>query len=189
MTFSPSLPALALLGLAALTGPALRAETYAIDSANSSVGFTTRLVGRPVPGKFSAFSGKITFDPAHPETMTAEARIEADSISTNNERRDHHLRTPDYFDAARYPELVFQGRSVQPGAGGDFDLTGDLTIKATTKSVVLHVHPTAAAGDPPRWEAKTTINRKDFGVAHDAISDRVIGDTVEITLEIQGKLL
>ena len=176
---------MSLLSLAAALP--MRADTYAIDAAHSSVSFTTRLVGRAVPGKFSLFSGKITVDPAHPEKTTAEARIDAASISTNKEARDHHLQSPDYFDAVRYPSLTFQSKSVQPGAGGDFDLTGDLTIKAVTKSVVLHVHPTSAAGAPPRWEAKTQVNRKDFGVTHDAISDRAIGDTVEITLEIQGQ--
>ncbi len=177
----PSLsPALVLLSLLAVSA---RAETYRIDADQSSVTFTARLAGHAVPGTFGKFSGTVTFDPAHPEKMAAEAKIDAASISTKKEARDHHLLTPDYFDAARFPELTFHSRSAQAGPDGDVELTGDLTIKSTTKSVVLKVHPTG----PRRWEGKTTVNRKDFGVTHDALSDRVIGDTVEVTLEIQAK--
>ncbi len=176
----PSRSSLAVLGLLASSA---RAETYQIDPDQSSVGFTAHLVGHAVPGTFGKFSGTVTFDAAQPEKMAAEAKIEAASISTKKEARDHHLQTPDYFDAARFPELTFRSRSAKPGPGGDFELTGDLTIKSTTKSVVLMVHPTG----PRRWEGKTTVNRKDFGVTHDALSDRVIGDTVEVTLEIQAK--
>jgi polyisoprenoid-binding protein YceI len=178
---------LALLGVMAAAGGSARAETYAIDAANSSVGFTARLAGHAVKGSFAKFSGTITVDPAHLEKATAAAMIEVASISTKNQPRDHHLQSPDYFFAGKYPELVFRGRSVAPEAGGDFDVTGDLTIKAVTKSVVLHVHPATAAAGPYRWEAKTSINRKDYGVAYDGIKDRVIGDTIEITLEIQAK--
>jgi polyisoprenoid-binding protein YceI len=177
----PSLrPALALLGLLAVSA---RAETYTIDPDQSSVTFTAHLVGHAVPGTFGKFSGTVTFDPAHPERMAAEAKIEVASISTKKEARDHHLQTPDYFDAAKFAELTFHSRSAKAGPGGDLELTGDLTIKSTTKSVVLQVHPTGSR----RWEGKTAVNRKDFGVTHDALSDRAIGDTVEVTLEIQAK--
>jgi polyisoprenoid-binding protein YceI len=180
MVHSPVRSALALLGLLAASA---RAETYAIDPDLSSVAFTAHLVGHAVPGTFGKFSGQVTFDPAHPGQMSAEAKIEAASISTRNGARDHHLQTPDYFDAARFPELTFRSRSVQAGAGGDFELTGDLTIKSTTKSVVVKVHPTGTR----RWEGRTEINRKDFGVTHDALADRAIGDLVQVTLEIQAK--
>jgi polyisoprenoid-binding protein YceI len=179
----PSVRPLTLL-LAFLLPAALSAETYSVGPGPSQVRFTAKLLGHGVHGSFAQFRGTVTFDPAHPDRLAAEATIEVASIQTGNEERDRHLRSADYFDADKYPEIVFHGRIVQPGSNGDFDLVGDLTIKRTTRSVVLHVHalPGAAA-----WDAQAQVDRKDFGINRNAWSDRAIGDTIAIALHVEGR--
>ena len=169
--------------LALLAPAAARAETYQIGPAQSQVRFTAKLLGHGVPCSFGKFTGQVTTDSAHPNQLAAEARIEVASIETGNDRRNRHLRSPDYFDADRYPEIVFRGRSAHPAASGDFDLVGELTIKQTTKSVILHVHPLS----PSSWDATAQVNRKDFGITRDAFSDKGIGDTIAIALHVQGQ--
>ncbi|HEX3729291.1 MAG TPA: YceI family protein [Opitutaceae bacterium] len=169
--------------LTLLLPAAASAETYSIGPEQSQVRFTAKLLGHEIPCSFGQFSGKVDFDAAHPDHLAAEAKIEVASIATGNDHRNHHLRSPDYFDADKHPEIVFHSRSVKPGPNGDFDLVGDLTIKQTTKSVVLHVHPLSASA----WDARAAVNRKDFGITRNAFSDRGIGDTIEIALHVEGR--
>jgi len=172
-----------LLVLTLLLPTALSAETYSIGPESSQVKFTAKLLGHGVPCSFGRFSGKVDFDSAHPDRLAAEAKIEVASIETGNDERNHHLRSADYFDADKHPEIVFHSRAVKPGSNGDFDLVGDLTIKQTTKSVVLHVHPLPG----PAWDARGEVNRKDFGISRNAFSDRGIGDTIAIALHVEGR--
>ncbi|HVW19859.1 MAG TPA: YceI family protein [Opitutaceae bacterium] len=169
--------------LALLAPAAAPAETFTVGAGESQVRFTARLLGHSVPGSFGRFSGRVTVDPAHPERFSAEAKIEVASIATGIERRDRHLRSADYFDADKYPEILFHSRSVKPAPDGSFDLVGDLTIKQTTKRVVLHVHPRS----PSSWDATAQLDRKDFGIARAAFSDKGIGDTIAVALHVEGR--
>jgi polyisoprenoid-binding protein YceI len=111
--------------------PVLGPNEWNIDQAHSTAGFTvTHLMVSTVPGSFGKVSGKITYDGKNVSSVAADVTIDATTISTNNERRDTHLKSPDFFEVAKYPTLTFKSTKVVPGAAGKFKLVGDLTITA-----------------------------------------------------------
>jgi len=120
--------------------------------------------------------------------------IDASSIETGVADRDGHLKSPDFFDAAQYPELRFVGTRVQPRSGDEIDVIGDLTIKDITREVALRVEQHGQAKDPwgnvrAAFSAKTTIDRKDFGLTWNQALETggvLVGDKVEIEAEIQA---
>ncbi len=185
---------LTLAVLLAVAAPAVRAEIYEIDSVHSSVGFRIRhLVGK-VPGRFTKFAGTISYEPGKPETWQAEARIDANSINTDNEKRDGHLRTADFFDTAKCPEIVFKSTKVVAVKDGAAKLHGQLTMHCVTKPVILDLEIGGAATDPwgnPRagFSATGTLNRKDFGIVWNKILDSgglMLGEDVAISLDIEA---
>lgn len=191
---SSSLFALSLIGALAFGQTASAAvETYEIDNVHSSVGFSIRhnLVAK-VQGSFTQFKGTLRVDRDHLESSTVEATIQAASLSTANEKRDNHLRSPDFFDVATYPTLSFKSKSWKHTGGDNYDVAGDLTIHGVTKEVVLKVTslgfgPGAKPGSSiSGWEATTTINRRDFGVNGPAMLGRTVGDEVQITILVEA---
>ena len=120
--------------------------------------------------------------------------IDASSIETGVADRDGHLKSPDFFDVAQYPELRFVGKRVQPRSGNEIDVIGDLTIRGITREVVLRVEQHGQAKDPwgnvrAAFSAKTTIDRKDFGLTWNQALETggvLVGDKVEIEAEIQA---
>ena len=181
----------ALLPLA-LALPAA-ADTWNVDKAHSVVGFEIRhLVGK-VQGRFGEFSGTVTGDPAKPESSTVAFTIKTASISTNEEKRDAHLKSPDFFDAEKNPEIAFRSTSIKPGAAGHYLVTGPLTMHGVTKDVTLDVTLAGPMKDP--WgnqraglEATTTINRKDWGIVWNKVLDAgsaMLGDDVKIAIELE----
>ncbi len=113
-------------------------ETYQIDPSHSSVEFSVRHIFSQVSGKFKTFSGVIQYDPKSLENASVEATIKVASIDTDNEKRDNHLKSPDFFDAEKYPEITFKSESVKNQEGGLL-LKGDLTMHGVTKSVLVLV--------------------------------------------------
>jgi polyisoprenoid-binding protein YceI len=121
-------------------------------------------------------------------------RTDASSIDTGVDQRDAHLKSPDFFDVAQYPDLRFVGKRVQPRSGTDIDVVGDLTIKGITREVVLRVEQLGQAKDPwgnlrAAFSAKTSIDRKDFGLTWNQVLESggvVVGDRIEIEAEIQA---
>jgi polyisoprenoid-binding protein YceI len=177
---------LALCGLAASAAP----ETYVIDPAHSSVTFTVRHFLARVPGWFAKFNGSVVLDRANPAASTVEATIDVATVSTNQENRDKHLNTADFFDTANHPTATFQSKSWQPTGGDHYDVTGDLTLHGVTRAVVLKVrHLGFADGNRGAklsgWEATTTLRRADFAVGK---PERSIGDEVEIVINIEARL-
>jgi polyisoprenoid-binding protein YceI len=187
--------AAALVAVApALTVPAFAAETYGVDKAHSEVLFSIKHLVSRVSGNFQDFDGKIVIDRAKPEASSAEFTIKATSINTNNARRDDHLRTPDFFDVAKFPEITFKSTKVVPKGKDAFEVTGDLTMRGVTKPVVLAVSflgdiKDQMGNDKAGFEATTTINRKDFGVLWNKALDQggfVLGDDVKVTANLEA---
>src|SRR5437588_10937311 len=126
---------LALLLLAPLTAPA---ETYKIDSAHSQIAFSVHQFVSSVRGEFHRFSGTIELDRDHPEQSSVTARISVGSIDTKIQKRDHHLLTPEFFDAAKCPEITFKSRSVKRTGERSGDIAGDFIIHGVTKPIIWH---------------------------------------------------
>ena len=179
---------------ASLTAP-VRAdvETYAIDPVHSSVGFSIRHFVSKVPGSFTKFAGTITVDRANLENSSVQATIDIGSVSTANETRDTHLKTPDFFDVAKFPGMTFKSKAWKKTGNDSFDVTGDLTIKDVTKEVVLNVKllgfgPGMKGAMLSGWEATTTLKRADFGVNGPAMLGKMLGDDVAVTIGIEADL-
>lgn len=177
-----------------LTGSGLRTGTWTIDPTHSTVGFSVRHLMSKVRGSFTDFSGQIvtTEDPTE---SRVEVRIASASITTNNEQRDGHLRSTDFFDAAAGQELVFVSTGVRETSDG-YVIDGDLTVNGTTRPVelaaeFLGVDVDAYGATRLGAEATTSISRKEFGVDFNVPLEGgklLIGDKIDITLEIEAVL-
>ncbi|OZC66141.1 polyisoprenoid-binding protein [Rhodococcus sp. 15-725-2-2b] len=178
----------------AIALPELTAGTWVIDPAHSTVGFTVRhLVVSKVRGRFQTFSGTITV--AEDGTPSVDAEIDVASITTDNEQRDGHLKTADFFEVEKFPTATFKSTSVKAD-GGDFVVTGDFTLHGVTNSIDLKLEfngVNAGMGNGPvaGFEASTVINRKDFGISIDMPLEgggAVVGDKITLNLEIEAGL-
>jgi polyisoprenoid-binding protein YceI len=188
----------ALLAFAALasglaTAASAAVETYQIDPVHSSVGFKIRHFVSKVPGSFTKFSGTIKVDRDALENSSVEAVIEVGSVSTFNDKRDADLKSPNYFDAVKFGTITFKSTSWTKTGDNTFDVAGDLTIKGTTKPVVLKVTldgfgPGMRGAQLSGWEATTSLNRSDFGVTGPAMMSKVLGEDVAITISIEADL-
>ena len=187
-----TLLAIALL----LTVPSAFAASYQIDPVHTQIHFTVpHLVVFKVRGNFNDFVGTVEADAASNSLTGAKATIQVASIATRNQKRDDHLRSADFFDAGKYPEMAFVSKKVE-GSGGNITVTGDLTIKGTTKEVVLKGGFLGATTDPwgnqrAGFEATGMINRKEFGLMWNKALEAggmVVGDEIEIGLEIEAIL-
>jgi polyisoprenoid-binding protein YceI len=185
--------ALSTLALAAgIAAPSLAAvESHKIDANHSQIGFKVRHLVSKVPGRFEKFSGTITVDPSDLSTAKVTAVIETASISTNQPNRDNHLRSPDFLDAATFPEMKFESVRFIPEGDKGGRLLGNLTIRGVTKAVELKVEVLGFAGGHGGFSASTTINRKDFGVSWNKAIEGgglVLGDDVEIQIDVETAL-
>lgn len=185
---------LAVLALAALAAPAA-AELYKIDEAHSAVSFkVAHLAISKVSGRFDKFSGTIDYKPGDVKNWKAEAVIDVASINTGVEARDKHLRAPDFFDVEKFPTMTFRSTKVAGYKKMKGKLHGELTLHGVTKAVVLDVEGSGPAKDPWGNErmaavARTTINRKDFGLGWNQVLETgglLVGEKVEITIEIEA---
>jgi polyisoprenoid-binding protein YceI len=193
MKFPSQLLALSVLTLGLVSAASAAVETYAIDPVHSSVGFTIRHVFSQLPGSFSQFTGVLTVDRDNVENSSAEAVIQVGSVTTANAQRDHHLKTPDFFDAAKFGTITFKSKSWKKTGEETYDVTGDLTIKDVTKEVVLKVTslgfgPGMTGKPVSGWSATTTINRNDYGVVGPAMLGKAVGNEVTISISIEADL-
>ena len=171
-------------------------QTYQIDPAHSRVEFTIRHMFSKVTGSFDEFSGTVNYDADAPAASSVNAEIKASSIDTNNEGRDKHLKSPDFFDVANYPTLTFTSTKVTQAPEGRLRVEGNLTIHGITKPVVLEA---AFLGSGPGldgvtragFEGTTKVDRKDFAILWNKTLDKggtLLGDEVQIMLQIEGVL-
>jgi polyisoprenoid-binding protein YceI len=175
--------------------PGYLAGTWEIDAVHSDVSFSVRhMMVSKVKGRFGVFSGTVVTGERF-EDSTVNATIDATSIDTNNEQRDGHIKSADFFEVEKYPEWTFASTGINAD-GVEFELHGDLTIKGVTKPVTLNLEiggfgPDAFGGTRCGFTATTTINRSDFGVDISMPLDGggvVVSEKVLITLEIEAVL-
>ena len=171
------------------------ASTWKIDPAHSSAQFSVRhLAISTVRGAFSSVNGSVNYDDKDVSKSTIEVTIDVNSVDTRQPDRDKDLKSDHFFDATNYPTITFKSTKVEQAGAGKLKVTGDLTIRGTTKSVVLDVEgPTAPVKDP--WgnsrvaaSATTKVNRQDYGVKWNAKLDNggvVVGDDVNIIIDVE----
>jgi polyisoprenoid-binding protein YceI len=178
-----------------LAAPAIAsASTWDIDSGHSSATFTVRhLAVSNVRGEFGKVTGVINLDDKDITRSTVEASIDASAVNTRNADRDNHLKSPDFFDVARFPAISFKSRKVSK-SGKHLRVTGDLTIRGVTREAVLDVEDNGVQKDPwgntkAGFTATTEISRKHWGLEWNVALDTggvLVGDKVKIELEIQA---
>ena len=174
--------------------PAVAQPTWEIDPAHSAAQFQVKhLMISNVRGEFGKMSGKAIFDGKDYTTLKTEAAIDVASINTREPKRDEHLRSADFFDAAAHPKITFKTKRIEGVNGSQFKLIGDLTIRGVTKEVALSVEATPVIkgmrGESRIGaQATTRINRQDYGVKWNRSLDAggvVVGDEVQITLDLE----
>jgi polyisoprenoid-binding protein YceI len=167
---------------------------WKIDPMHTGASFTVKhMMVSNVRGHFAKVSGTVLYDGKNLADSSVTALIDASTINTDEEKRDQHLKSADFFDVAKYPTITFKSTKVEPETNG-FKVIGDLTIHGVTKSVTLLANTLPAPIKDPYGnlrtgtEATTKINRKDFGLAFDKNLDNggaLVGDDVEITLDVE----
>ncbi|HEY2103475.1 MAG TPA: YceI family protein [Chthoniobacterales bacterium] len=180
--------------LLALLAPAVQAETYRIDSARSKITFSVHHLLGTARGEFHKFAGKIDVDREHPERSSVTATIQVASIDTKIAKRDQHLRSDEFFNAAKFPEIAFRSRTVKRTGADSGDITGDLTMHGVTRPITLHVKLATpitgnALPERTRWQVTAEpIHRKDFGLMFSGTSEAVsgIGQDVVPSIEIEA---
>jgi polyisoprenoid-binding protein YceI len=172
----------------------MAAQTWTIDKAHSDIFFTVRhMVITKVRGRFLKWDGTLALDEQDWSKSRVEVAIEAASISTNDEKRDGHLRSADFLDAEKFPKLTFKSTKVE-GSGDKLKVTGDLTIRDVTKSVTLDVEVLGKAKDPwgnnkIAFNGKVAIQREDYGAKWNQALEAggvLVGKQVDIDLELQA---
>jgi polyisoprenoid-binding protein YceI len=186
-----SLTALSL----ALVAGTVQAETYNVDKAHSEVLFSVRHMGvSRVTGRFNDFTGVVNGDPAKPGESSVEFTIKAASIDTNDAGRDKHLRSADFFDVEKFPELTFKSSKITAKGQNQFDVTGTLTMHGVAKEVTLPVTLAGPVKDPRGnekvgFEATAKLNRKDYGITWNRALDAggvVVSDEVQVTINLEA---
>ena len=171
--------------------------TWDIDIAHSSVGFSVRhLVISRVHGRFDRWAGSLTLDEAHAERSQIEAHIETASIDTHEPKRDEHLRSPEFLDTAKHPEITFRSATVEKTGTDRYRMVGDLTIVGVTRPVALEVEALGHVKDPWGAErvgftARATIDRRDFGLNWNQALEAggvLVGEKVEVSIEVEAVL-
>lgn len=187
----------AVLGMAAaLTPIAGYGATYRVDPSHSAVTFKIRHLFTSVAGRFTVFEGRIVFDPEKPLETTVEGNIDTASVNTDNQKRDKHLRSEEFFDVATHPKITFATSRVSDvnAQAKTAKLHGTLSIHGVERSVVLDAAFLGVGKDPwgnerAGFRGQTTIDRKDFGLTWNKPLETgglLVGDEVEIEIEIEA---
>lgn len=168
--------------------------SWNIDTAHTVVQFSVRhMMLAKVRGQFEKFSGTVNLDEAHPENTSVDIKVDTASINTREAKRDDHLRSPDFFDAEKYPNISFDSKRVEVTSPSTAYLFGDLTIKDLTREVKMDVEYTGKAKSPwgttsVGFNGSTKINRKDWGLTWNQALETggvLVGDDVDLTIELE----
>jgi polyisoprenoid-binding protein YceI len=168
---------------------------WQFDMQHSGISFMVRhLLVAKVRGRFTRWTGSMRFDEHNPEASLVEVEIDASSVDTSEAQRDAHLRSADFFDVANHPRITFKSTRVERAGEAGYKVKGDLTIRGVTRPVVLEVAYGGAMRDPwgnqrAGFAAKTTIDRKEFGVSFNQVLDHgglALGEQVAIEIDIEA---
>ena len=181
-----------ILALQAL--PAQAPVTFQIDPVHSSVSFKIRHIVSKVEGRFREFSGAVVGDPAAKSGVSVELAIKAASVDTGNDGRDKHLKSPDFFDVEKYPEITFKSAKIVAKGGDKYEATGTFTMHGVSKQITVPVTFAGIGKDPKGGEhagfsVSTTLNRKDYGITFNQVLDSggmMLGEDVEISIELEA---
>jgi polyisoprenoid-binding protein YceI len=183
-----------LVALAGSAATSTAADKYTVDPSHSSIGFAVRhMVVSKVKGFFNEYTATILYDDKDITKSSAEVTIKMESIDTRDAKRDEHLRTPDFFDAAKYPEITFKSKRIEKSEDG-FVAVGDLTMRGVTKEISIPFIVAGVVTDP--WgntrlglSGGTKLNRQDYGISWSKSLDKgglVVSDDVQIEIEIEA---
>ncbi|WP_374074935.1 YceI family protein [Bdellovibrio bacteriovorus] len=184
------------LATAVFSSSALAAK-YELDKAHTNVSFQApHLVVSKVNGRFDRFDGSFDFDEQSMKLDNVVVNIKTDSINTNEKDRDKDLRSKNFFDVTKYPDMKFKSTKVEYDNGKPDKVLGDLTIRGVTKPVVLEVEYNGAVNDPwgnrmVSFEAETKVDRREFGMTWNKALDKggwLVGDEIKIKIEGEAKM-
>ena len=183
---------IAAVVLTGLSSAVLANETYRFDPSGSTIGFSVHQFLGTTHGKFMKFNGKIDVNREHPENSLVMAQIDVRSIDTRIKKRDDHLRSAEFFNVDKYPQITFKSRSVKRTGSQSGDILGDLTIHGVTKPITLHVKLLTPLNDTSRTRWGITVDpitRRDFNLMFAPATETVSGisQTVAINIEIEAK--
>ncbi|MBO0962083.1 YceI family protein [Neobacillus sp. MM2021_6] len=168
---------------------------WALDPAHSSVDFSVRhMMIANVKGTFNTFNATIEADPADLTTANIEFSVETESVDTRSKDRDGHLVSADFFDVENHPNMTFKATNIEKTDEGEYNVTGDLTLRGVTKQETFAVIFEGQGKDPwgnekAGFSAQGTINRSDYGLVWNAALETggvLVGDKVKINLQIQA---
>jgi polyisoprenoid-binding protein YceI len=177
-----------------LTSSAVAApETYKIDPVHSSITFKVRHLFSFVTGKFTKFDGTFTVDPNAVDQATVSSTVQTASIDTANGKRDDDLKSADFFDAAKFPEITFKSKNVKPTGDTAAEILGDFTMHGVTRELTLHAQflgkGKGMKGEISGWHLTTDpIKRSDYGLNWNKAIEgtQIVGDDVEITIDVEA---
>jgi polyisoprenoid-binding protein YceI len=183
------------VAFASFVGGAVHASSWVLDPDHTTIGFSVKhMMVSDVKGSFDKFTGSVEIDDKDPSKSLVNVEIDVASVNTRNAKRDDHLKSADFFDAAKHPKMTFKSTKVEIAKDGSMKITGNLTMRGVTKSVTLSSAPLSAAVKDP-WggthrgtTATAKINRKDFGLTWNTALEAggvVVGDDVTIELQIE----
>jgi len=177
---------------AAVIHSATANEAFKFDASRSTIRFRVHQFLGTTNGKFIRFSGNIDLDRQRPEQSSVTTRIQVSSIDTGIKKRDDHLRSPEFFNVAKFPEITFKSRSVKRTGPQSGDILGDLTMHGVTRPITLHVKLLTLISDTSgtRWSVTTDpIMRRDFNLMFAPATESISGisQTVAINIEIEAK--
>jgi len=186
------------LAVGLLAGSASAQDVWTVDKNHSEVGFQIRHFVAKVRGRFTDFTGSITANAAKPDASSVEFTIKTTSIDTDNEGRDKHLRSADFFDVEKFPEITFKSTKVKPAGKDKYDVTGTLSLHGVSKEVTLPVTFGGVMTTKNRegkeslksgFETQLVLNRKDYGIVWNTVLDSggtVLGDDVTVQIQIEA---
>jgi polyisoprenoid-binding protein YceI len=172
-----------ILGLAAPAAISAQAKPHDIDAAHSEINFVAEARLISAHGFFGKWTADVAYDAAKPENSTIALKIDPASINTRNDRRDGHLKSPDFFDVAKFPEITFASKRVVAKGNGQFDIVGDLTMHGVTKEITAPAKTMFYEGGRGRFKGTLTIKRSEFGVNGNSRMNP-IADDIEVQFEL-----